>query len=87
MKLQVPIKQPDGSFNDGPIGGFTYPSGKKAMIYQCGDCGQLCQFNTSYNAHKRTHDPKFVNIAFGWADGEPAWQELDIRDEGMIYNV
>ena len=81
MKLKVPIKQPDGRFNDGPIGGFTSPSGEKMMIYQCGDCGALCKFNTGYNAHKRTHDPNHMNTAFGWADGAPEWQELDMTED------
>lgn len=84
LKLKVPIKQPDGSFTNGPIGGFTYPTGEKALIYQCGICGELCKFNTGYNKHRRlTHDIQ-GGEAFGWADGEPNWQELDIIEEMIL---
>jgi len=83
---KVPVmtrtQQPDGEwskehFHEGPVGGFTFDDGRKSMIYQCGDCGQLCEFSDTYNNHKRTHDPKWVNTGFGWADGEPEWKEVD----------
>lgn len=91
MKLQVPVmcqvRQPDNSwkeeFQNGPIGGFTYPSGEKALIYQCGNCGELCKHNTNFNDHReRKHGEE--RCQFGWADGPPDWQELDITEE-MIY--
>jgi len=80
QKLSVPVKQPDGSFNEGPIGGFTFPSGEKAMIYQCGTCGVLTKFNTGYNKHRReVHG--LENMAFGWADGAPEWKEIEMTED------
>ncbi len=91
-KTKVPqmtkTKQDDGTwseehFAEGPIGGFTFDDGRQSMIYQCGDCGQLCEFNTVYNAHKRTHNPNYVNTAFGWAD-PPVWHELDCKQSDIL---
>lgn len=70
-------------FKDGPIGGFTFKDGHKSMIYQCGDCGRLLEFNTGYNAHKRDKHGAKDNMRFGWADGEPNWKELDIKEEDI----
>jgi len=92
MKLKVPVytkvSKDDGKtwkkqLENGPIGGFTYPDGKKALIYQCGNCGKLCKFGTNFNDHREKHHGE-ERCQFGWADGEPDWQELDIT-EGMIY--
>lgn len=67
MKRQVPVMtkalQDDKSWKEqlehGPIGGFTFKNGEKALIYQCGKCGQLCKFNTGLNAHmKKAHGQK-----------------------------
>lgn len=90
-KLQVPvytkISHDDGKTWEkklqlGPIGGFTFPSGEKALIYQCDvdNCGKLCKFNTGFNKHRREQHG-LENCAFGWADGAPKWQELDITPE------
>lgn len=81
LKLKAPVKQPDGSFNDGPIGGFTYSTGEKALIYQCGICGTLCKFNTGYNKHRREAHKIMGGESFGWADGPPDWQELEITED------
>ncbi len=70
-------------FHEGPVGGFTFADGRKSMIYQCGDCGQLCEFGDTYNDHKRTHDPKWVNTAFGWAD-PPTWHEVDCKASDIL---
>lgn len=69
---------------DGPIGGFTFKSGEKALIYQCGECGTLLKFNTGYNRHKREAHGAKDNVMFGWADGEPEWKELDITEEMIV---
>lgn len=89
MKIKVPVMtkilQDDKSWKEqlehGPIGGFTFKNGKKALIYQCGKCGQLCKFNTGLNKHsKKAHGQK-DNEAWGWAEGPPVWEELDITED------
>ncbi len=89
QKLSVPVMVKSNrngkfqeEFKDGIIGGFTFPDGHQSLIYQCGKCGQLTEFNTGYNAHNRKkHDAK-ENIMFGFAE-EQNWQELDIKVEDL----
>lgn len=71
-------------FQDGPVGGKTFSDGKKSMIYQCGECGVYLEFNTIYNKHKKEKHGVKDSVQFGWADGEPEWQELDIPEEEII---
>ncbi len=69
----------------GPIGGFTFKNGDKALIYQCGvdDCKVLTKFNTGFNKHRnKVHN--LENMSFGWADGDPDWQELDVKEEMIV---
>ncbi len=89
VKTQATTFEKDGSplvgkwiekFKDGPIGGFTFPDGKKSMIYQCGKCGNLTEFNTGYNKHNRKKHGAVDNVAFGFAE-EQNWQELDITED------
>lgn len=69
---------------DGPIGGYTFADGSKAKIYQCGECGQICEFNSTYSKHrKEAHG--LEGAMFGWADGEPKWECLTEQiDESLI---
>lgn len=82
-KMKIPILA-DGKFLNGPIGGFTFSSGEKAKIYSCGNCGVLLKFNTGYNKHMKEVHGATDNVMFGWADGEPDWQELDITEDMII---
>ena len=89
QKLSVPVMVKSNSsgkwkeeFKDGPIGGFTFSDGHKSMIYQCGKCGQLTEFNTGYNKHNREKHGATKNMAFGFAE-EQNWQELNIKEEDM----
>ena len=70
---------------DGIIGGFTFADGHKSKIYQCGECGILLEYNTTYNKHKKEAHGAKDSVEFGWADGEPDWKELNI-DEKEIQN-
>jgi hypothetical protein len=70
-------------FQNGPIGGFTFKDGHQSLIYQCGECGAYLEFNTGYNKHKKEKHGVKDNVRFGWADGEPDWQELDIKEEDI----
>ena len=84
MKIDVPvINESTTSKNKyfmGPIGGFTFADGSKAVIYSCEICGILTKFNTGYNKHRREkHNEE--NVAFGWAEGEPEWEELEIKED------
>ncbi len=54
----------------------------KSMIYQCGECGQLTEFNTGYNKHNKEKHGAKDNIAFGFAEPQH-WQELDIKEEDI----
>jgi hypothetical protein len=69
---------------DGIIGGYTFKDGSKALIYQCGECGQLCEFNTTYNKHRKEKHG-LEGMMFGWADGMPEQQCLTQQiDESLI---
>ena len=88
-KLAVPVMvKSDRSgkiqeeFKDGIIGGFTFPDGHKSLIYQCGVCGKLSEYNTGYNKHNREKHNAKENIQFGFAE-EQNWQELDITVEDL----
>ena len=90
QKLVVPVMVKSNKngewkeeFKDGPIGGFTFPDGHQSMIYQCGKCGQLTEFNTGYNKHNKEEHGAKDNIQFGFAE-EQHWQELDIKEEDII---
>jgi len=67
-------------FRNGPVGGFTFADGHKSMIYQCGVCGQLSEFETGYNKHQREKHGAKENVAFGFAEPQN-WQELDIEED------
>ena len=69
---------------DGIIGGFTFADGHKSKIYQCGECGALLEYNSNYNEHKKTIHGFKDSVEFGWADGEPDWQELDIKEADIL---
>ncbi len=88
-KLSVPIMVESNrsgemkkEFKDGPIGGFTFPDGRKSMIYQCGKCGTLSEFSKGYNKHNKEKHGGTENIMFGFAE-EQHWQELDIKEEDL----
>jgi len=68
---------------DGIIGGFSFADGTKSLIYQCGFCGQLSEFNTTYNDHRETIH-KAERMQFGWADGAPKWGEIDAKESDII---
>ena len=68
---------------DGIIGGFTFSNGRKSLIYQCGICLKLIEFGDQWNNHHKTHDPKWICIAFGSAD-PINWQELDIKESDIL---
>lgn len=69
-------------FADGIVGGFTFPDGHKSLIYQCGKCGVLCEYNTGYNKHQREAHNAKENVEFGFAE-EQNWEELDITVEDI----
>lgn len=68
---------------DGIIGGFTFSDGRKSLIYQCGECLQLIEFNDNWNKHRLTHDPKWISVQFGSAEPQN-WQELDIKEADIL---
>jgi len=91
QKLSVPVMVKSNKsgafkeeFKDGIIGGFTFPDGHQSLIYQCGKCGTLSEFNTGYNKHNRKKHGATQNIMFGFAE-EQHWQELDIKVEDITY--
>ena len=65
-------------------GGFTFEDGHKSLIYECGECGQLCEYNTTYNKHMKEKHGAKNNVQYGWADGEPEWKELDIKESDIL---
>ena len=88
-KLSVPVMVKSNQsgewkeeYKNGPIGGFTFSDGHQSMIYQCGTCGKLTEFNTGYNAHNKKEHGATENTAFGFAE-EQNWQELDIKEEDV----
>ena len=56
-------------FHDGIVGGFTFSNGRKSIIYQGGECGQLCETNKMYNTHRKNKHGAKENIIFGSAIG------------------
>ena len=62
---------------------YRVAEGRQSMIYQCDVCGQLCEFSTMYNEHKRTHDPKWENVQYGYAD-PPEWKEVDCKESDIL---
>ncbi len=91
QKLSVPVMVKSNrsgeykeEFKDGIIGGFTFPDGHQSLIYQCGICGQLTEFNTGYNKHNKEKHGATEGIMFGFAE-EQNWQELDIKVEDIEY--
>lgn len=89
QKLSVPVMVKSNrsgkwqeEYKNGPIGGFTFPDGHKSMIYQCGECGALSEFEKGYNKHNREKHGATENSTFGFEE-EPIWQELDIKEENL----
>ncbi len=84
MKLKTPILIDKRKFKDGIIGGFTFPDGHKSLIYQCGICGSLSEYNKNYNKHQKEKHGAIESVRFGFAENQ-IWNELDINKE-MIVN-
>lgn len=68
---------------DGIIGGFTFSDGRKSLIYQCGLCEKLIEFNDQWNKHHKTHDKNWEGVQFGFAEPQN-WQELDIKEADIL---
>ncbi len=68
---------------DGIIGGFTFSNGRKSLIYQCGICLKLLEFNDTWNDHHREHDANWIGVQFGSAEPQN-WQELDILESEIV---
>jgi len=64
-------------------GGKTFSDGTKSKIYRC-ECGQLCEFHTGLNEHRRTVHGETENIMLGWAN-PPRIEELTNVSESQIF--